>query len=102
MGEFIANLQMGEEVREANTENTSVWLHVGHLAVYDHIYITVDEARVAYVWNDESHYQALLKAAIAAKAEIHANMREAAERDVDAYMRHHTEDLGDTVPDNWT
>lgn len=101
MGELIARLEIGNDVREATTENTSVWHHLGHLAMFDHVYISIDECHAAYVWRDEPHYPDLLKSAVAAKAEIHKNLREVSEQDMDAFLRHHTEDLGNTIPEGW-
>lgn len=92
---------------ELNRDNTGVFQYLGHLAVYDHIYITPEQApHPLYLWRYEpasgrevDYFHFIKPKAVENHCEILLNLQVVADVDVDTYIEHAKEAMGDTVPD---
>lgn len=107
MGERIIRVHVGEKEVDVDSDKTFVFQHLGGLAVFDHIYFVYGDEdgeegkNGCYIWNDSRIYPDALKGAEEKQAVFHKNLRSVGDSDVDAFMKHHTTDLGDTPPEEW-
>lgn len=104
MAEHIMRLRIENKEVEAHSDNTFVFRHLGKLAVYDHAYVKYgegDQQNACYIWNDAPIYPDFVKRAEEAGAEIHINLHEIHKADEANFIKHHTTDLGDTLPEAW-
>jgi len=99
----IGHVSLGGERHEMNNENTSVFRHLGAQALFDHLYIKVDENTAGYIWSDNKAYTSLSHAAEQAGAAMHVNLREVHPADRTAYETQALRDLQSTdgVPKGW-
>lgn len=91
------------EMHEVNQDNATVYNHLGRLAIFDHVFVTLSENSGVYVWKHNPAYEALAARAVENACILHLNLQEVSEVDMKAYMRHVTADLesSDTIPENW-
>lgn len=102
--EAFGVLPVNEGEVEMTRENTSLYTHLGQLAVYDHLFTTfpVDgEIGGAYLWSHHPQFKELAKLALEHGCIGHINLQEVNPTDQDSYVRHATVDLGDTIPEAW-
>lgn len=91
---------------ELTRDNTRIYQHLGRLAVYDHIYITPEEMRPMYLWRyypqngkETQLFNFIKPKAIEDRCETFLNIKEVAESDIDAYIKHAVDDMGNCLPD---
>jgi len=101
MSEFFANINFNGEKVEASVDNTSVYRHIGHYALFDHVFIAVGESTGGYIWANHPSYEQLSTAAVESGCELHLNIRDVAEIDRTNYERNALSDLTDTFPAEW-
>lgn len=96
-------IQVGEEEHEMTRANTSLYKHLGHYAVFDHIFVVTSDSSGAYIWNDNQLYPRYTKGVVDNQCTMHLNIQKASEMDVNNFMRHHSGDLEElkTVPEDW-
>ena len=101
--EPFGHLNVNGERHEMRQDNTSLFRHLGHAAIYDHVFIVLPNERGAYIWNGMEHYERLATLAVENECTLHLNLPEAGEADQKAYMNYALRDLGsfDTVPEEW-
>lgn len=101
--EPFAHLNVNGERHEMRQDNTSLFRHLGHHAIYDHVFILLPEDRAAYIWNGMEGYDALATAAVENECTLHLNLPEAGDMDQQAFMRYMMRDFEttDTVPEDW-
>lgn len=102
MSESFATITFeGGEV-EATAENTSLYTHMGKLALYDHVWIRVDGEHGARIWENQPPenpiYTLLAPLVVESGAELHLNIRDPSQSDTDAFEKAITKDL-DTYPE---
>lgn len=102
--EGFFEITVGNERREMNRENTKLYRHLGAMAMFDHLFVTFSEQSGAYMWTDHSQFDEVVQLATDAQCVMYLNLPEVSQVDVDAYVRHKTEDLAglDTIPEDWT
>ena len=100
MSEKFGSFKAGGKRYEMTPDNTSVYLHMGELAVFDHLFTTM-ETYGAYIWRDSKSFEDLVELATDAGCALHVNLRKVSELDERVYMQQATSDLGDTMPENW-
>lgn len=103
--EKIGNINAGDRRFEMTTENTSLWRHLGHLAIFDHVYVQLNEKEAIYLWESidqtKEAYNLVAPVVVQKGGEIYLNLRKVASDDVKAYEHAATHDLGDGVPESW-
>lgn len=86
---------------ELRQDNLSLYTHIGRYALYDHVYLRVDDTSGYYFWNTAPQYEVLKKAVEDNDCFQVLNMPEATENDQEMYIRHNTVDLDDCYPEEW-
>jgi hypothetical protein len=104
MSEHFANLNLPDGEKLPITDrNIILYRHLGAAAVYDHLFVTVDGERGLFIWAqqppDNPNYLALAPLAVKNEAELHINIHEPAQGDIDTFNRHALEDLDQEFPD---
>lgn len=93
----------GEDV-EMRRDNTTLFRHLGHAAVYDHIFITLSEEplKYTYVFQDNPGYEPLRQFLERHDYPQHINLTDAAECDKNVYVALQLQDLTqDSYPEAW-
>lgn len=89
---------------EARQDNLRLYKHIGHFAVYDHIFLYTEENTGIYIWAqippDNPNFTNLEPHLIDNSCELHINIQEPAQSDIDAFERHATSDI-DEIPKDW-
>lgn len=101
--EPFAFVNAGGERYGANCENTSVYQHLGKLALYDNVFVQISEKSGIYVWKHNPRYDSIATLAVENTATLHLNLREVSELDLNAYDKFVLADLkkSDGVPESW-
>lgn len=99
-------LTMNGQEFECSRENTSMFTFIGHLAMYDHIFVLMDEETNsgAYLFKEnQKAWQEMAGYLIEYQFPMHLNMTEVGQCDVDAFERTMFDDLRstDTFPEEW-
>jgi len=96
-------LNINGERYEVNTDNTALYRHLGRFAIYDHVFVRLPENRGAYVWNSMNGYDDLATAAVHNGCELHLNLKEASELDINNFTKYSMADLDrlDHFPEEW-
>lgn len=103
MAEGFFRIPVGDSEVELSRDNTSIYRHLGAAAVFDHLFISIDN-KGAYIWNTHSQYEEIGALAVQNLCTTHLNLQEPAEVDIKNYLAHHTEDIADEelgVPEEW-
>ena len=100
MSESFARIEAHGENIELDRSNSSLYLHLGRLAIYDHLYVEHPQGGI-YFWRHNEHFDSLLDGAVDAKCTVHFNLQEVSKADEDAYYSHAMADLGDYPPEGW-
>jgi len=106
MSEVIAslNFESGKSI-EVTKDMARLYTHLGHNALYDHIFIVVDqeESQGVYIWAQEPPenpaYPELAPTIVENECEMHVFIREASQYDKEAFERAVTRDKDETP--NW-
>lgn len=99
-------LSDGTEI-EATPDNTSLFMFVGRLACYNHVFIVMneEESQGAYIFSNSNIFTPIGNHILQHDYPLHTNLREVADCDVDAFNRmvhqEATRDLSDGVPSEW-
>lgn len=102
--EVFAKLNLPDTTVECRRDNTSLYTHIGRLAVFDHVFVTFQEeesVKGIYVWENNDGFKSLAQDALNNRCEAHLNLDKVNEFDVQNYMEQATQDLGDTFPEEW-
>ena len=103
-------LNAGETEFDATPENSSLYMHLGHLAVYNHVFLEQgdsdkpDTLRGTYLFATGDWFTELAEFMASNGYPLHVNLRSVAKGDVEAFNKmvaQQTADIGDTVPDDW-
>lgn len=91
------------ERHEMTRDNTSLFNHLGRLALYDHLFVIFPDETGVYIWSTNPSYEQLAALAVEHECIMHLNLQAVAEIDERNYLKHHTGDLKefDTIPDDW-
>lgn len=100
--EPIFNCNLGGEAVEMTRDNTSIFLHLGTAAVYDHIYHQ-REVGGTYIPNTASLYETIKEFMFENDYPIHANLRDVSDTDREVLERFWVRDLGKlaSFPEAW-
>ena len=103
MSESFATINFSGEKIEATRHNTSLFLHFGKGALYDHIWIHKDGTNTGgYIWKeqppDNPAYALLAPAVIANECEMNVNIRKASDCDLKAFGKAALGNI-DEIPD---
>lgn len=101
--ETFAYVNAGGERHEANAENTSVYQHLGNLALYDNVFVQISDKSGIYIWKHNDGYEDIATSAVEHGATLHLNLREVSEIDLKAYDKFVLADLEKSqgIPENW-
>ena len=94
--EPFATLNVGKEKYEVTQDNATLYRHLGNTAL-DHLFVSIGENSGIFVWSDNPSYDEVAAAAVANECMLVLNIKEPAEMDVKAFIKHHKSDL-DTIP----
>ena len=91
---------------EMNTSNTSIHLYLGAKAVYDHIYVDIDDTDPGmgmYIWSDLPIYQPLYIVASRLGAEIESDQTEVHPTKLQVFEERALRDLNAAsgLPEEW-
>ena len=88
---------------EANRDNTSLYRHIGSLAVYNHAYIDLGDNLCTRVWRHNDSYEKVESFMIANDYPIHDNLRQVNKHDADAYDDMISRQMTDLeqIPEGW-
>lgn len=102
------NLNLGEETFEATPENSSLYMHLGSLACYNHVFLekgTAEDNTLTgtYIFSVTPVFDELAEYMAANGYPMHVNLRQVAKCDVDAFNRMVSQQVEDydTIPDGW-
>lgn len=102
MSEAFFEIRVGDTDVEMRQDNTTIFRHLGNAAMFDHLFVNFGESAGAYMWATHSQYEEVSELAEAALCVQHLNLPEAAECDVNAYVRHNTDDIETfQIPGEW-
>lgn len=98
-----ANLNLPDGEQLIHRGNARLYTHLGHLALYDHAFITRDDGLGFYVFNFVGGYPELSDFMLRNQFPAYLNQTEVAQVDIDAYDRVIQKSAGDIdhVPDEW-
>ena len=89
----------------ATRQNASVFTFLGDMAVYDHVFIVVDEARgeAGYLFKNSPVYDEMVAFMINHAFPAHLNLEEPAECDLQAFDQTMYSDIrtADSFPEEW-
>ena len=103
------HLNAGEDGFDATPLNSSLYMHLGHLAVYNHVFLEHDVSegaetmRGTYLFATGDWFDELANFMVSNGYPMHVNLRTVAQSDVDAFNRmiaQQTHDL-DQIPEDW-
>lgn len=104
-GEFTVSFPNGEFL--ATRDNTSLFTHMGRLALYDHVFFQRGEDSGTYLFNVAEPYTTIMTHMLENNFPAHINLQEVAECDRVAFDKmihkeaaHDFEEV-DGVPDDW-
>lgn len=97
----IANLNLPDgEKLAVTTDNIRLYQHMGRYAVYDHLFVTVNESEGLFIWAqqppDNTNYTMLAPLVVENQCEMHLFIREPNKHDVETFERHAIGNLDDT------
>jgi hypothetical protein len=103
MSEAFANISFGNgEGIKASADNTVVYSHKGEAEMYDHVFIEVNDKQGVYIWAqvppDNQQFLDLAAAAVESGAEVHLNIQNVSNNDIQAFGRAALRDLNE-IPD---
>lgn len=101
---FTLSVNKGEESHEfiATRDNSSLYRHIGQLALYDHAYFDLEEGQCVRIWRHDASYGQVEKYMISQGFPLHANLRAVNKYDIEAYDEMIARQTSmDTVPDDW-
>lgn len=87
----------------AHRGNTTLFTHLGRLALYDHVFCQNEEDKGFYIFKFVDGYDKLSEYLMENSYPAHVNLVSVADCDIDAYdraIKNSVEDL-DYVPDDW-
>lgn len=93
----------GEEI-EASRENTALYTFIGKAALYNHVFVAVDDENGIYTFQDSPHFMEMARFAINNEFPLHLNLFEVQDCDREAYEKYIgqlTFDLEDYPPQDW-
>lgn len=99
-----AVLHIPDGERELNRGNARLYTHMGHLAIYDHVFVSGDEELLGfYVFNFVGGFDELKDFMLRNEYPSYLNMTEVSQGDIDAYDRVIQASMGDidAIPDDW-
>jgi hypothetical protein len=101
--EGFARITINGEAHEVHQGNASVFRHLGNAALYDHVFIVVNENDGAYIWRHNEAHEELEALASQNGCPLHLNLPEASDLDKTNYEKHVLADLSNTdgVPEGW-
>lgn len=86
----------------ATRDNSSLFRHMGALAIYDHGYFDLGENQCTRIWRHDASYPQVEKYMITQGFPIHANLRKVDKYDVEAYDEMIARQTQmDTIPEDW-
>src|SRR5690242_19433154 len=85
VGEVFFEIEVGDDTVEMSRDNTTVYRHLGHAAIFDHLFVSMGEGAGAYMWSHHSQYPEVSQLAEQAQCRTISNIDEPAECDVNAY-----------------
>lgn len=97
--------QFGEV--EAKRDNSALFRYIGKLAIYDHVFVTLDDENGMgfYVFSLNPHFERMSMYMLQNGYESHINMREVAECDKRSYDEAIGAYINDTldggIPEDW-
>lgn len=102
-------LTFGGEEYEVRRENASLYMFLGNLALYNHVFIHLEDnpdsgdAIGTYVFSMHDQFESIRDYMMDNDYPLHANLLEVAECDLQAYddmIKQAVQDV-DTVPEDW-
>lgn len=101
------HLELGDGSEfEATPDNTALFMYIGAIACYSHVFIVMDEeaSTVAYVFSSNNMFVPIANHILEHNYPVHLHLREVAECDEAAYSRmihREANDLEAGVPEDW-
>ena len=102
------NLNLGEETFEATPKNSSLYMHLGSLACYNHVFLekgTAEDNTLSgtYIFSITPIFDELAEFMASNGYPMHVNLRSVAQCDVDAFDRMVAQQAGDfeSFPEEW-
>lgn len=104
--EPVARLTINGEDHEMRRDNSSLFTHLGELAMYDHVFVQYEEGESmgAYIFRQNDVFGVLAKYMWENNYTMHLNLTDVADCDVSAFNRsleQQTGDLDGGIPDDW-
>ena len=95
------NTPNGEQL--VHRGNARLYTHLGHLACYDHAFITKEDNMGFYVFNFVGGYPELKEFMLRNDFPAYLNQTEVSQADIDAFERivQKGANIPDTLPDDW-
>lgn len=91
MSEIFAHITFENGEVEATAENTALYTHLGAAAMMNHVWVKLDNEQGARIWEqippDNPFYEQLAPLVAGGGGELHLNIREPAQCDIDAFER---------------
>lgn len=102
------HLNLRGETVIATRENASLFMFLGDLAAYNHIFIAMDDSEEGrtlgnYIFSSSESYEPIMSFMAENAFPMHVNLLEVADCDVGAFDRHHYRDIRqtNTIPEDW-
>lgn len=101
---FKLSVNRGEESQEfiATRDNSSLFRHMGELAIYDHAYFDLADKQCTRIWRHDASYPQVENYMLSQGFPLHANLREVNKYDIEAYDEMISRQAGlESVPEDW-
>lgn len=91
----------------ATPDNTTLFTHIGELAMYDHVFVVTneEESRGAYIFRTSNVFEQIVPYLFEHDYPMHLNLRDIADCDRDAYEHYLEKELQEIpeffVPGDW-
>ena len=107
MSEHNLDITIGSEPFEMRRDNTSLFTHLGELAMYDHVFFVRNEEedgfRGTYLFRQAQGFKEIVEFMAEHEYPAHLNMLEVSDSDRQAWENFMYKDLRslDSLPDEW-
>ena len=103
MSEVFGHLNVAGERVELRQDNVLIYAHLGHYALYNHVFVVTGEGEGAYVWAHHPSYEDLAGLAEENECTMHLNIPQVSELDERTYIKHVMSDVeeSESFPEGW-
>ena len=107
MSEVFGRISAEGEIVELDNNNTQIYTHLGRLAIYNHIFVIINEEdRIGcFIWAEQPpanpNYTLLYQLAMDNECVAFMNIKQVSDADMTQFEASASSDLDGGIPDDW-